>query len=58
MYYLICYFQEIQIKFYTAHKTIMDFFNESLPFEKYDVIAIPDLPTYRYVSQYGMLIVR
>ncbi|KAH8247933.1 hypothetical protein KR032_009345, partial [Drosophila birchii] len=49
---------DIQSKFHMAHERIRDFVNESLPFAKFEVIAIPDLPTYRYMSQYGMLIVR
>ncbi|XP_044317443.1 aminopeptidase N [Drosophila rhopaloa] len=49
---------EIQNKLNIAHKTIRHYFNTSLPLEKFDVIAIPDLPSVRYVSTWGMLIVR
>ncbi|KAH8241899.1 hypothetical protein KR038_003868, partial [Drosophila bunnanda] len=49
---------EIKRKFDIAHESIKDFFNATLPFAKFDVIAIPDLPSYRYMSHYGMLIVR
>ncbi|XP_043064421.1 aminopeptidase N isoform X2 [Drosophila ficusphila] len=49
---------DIQNKLNIEYKTIQRFFNVSLPLEKFDVIAIPDLPSVRFVSCYGMLIVR
>nr|XP_044248565.1 aminopeptidase N isoform X2 [Drosophila takahashii] len=49
---------DIQNKLNVAHTTIQNYFSTPLPSSKVDVVAIPDLPSVRYVSTWGILILR